>query len=143
MNEKEKKAIEYIKELDITRIFYDNPPSDNHVSMGGAIEILLNLIENQEAEIEENHKQENGKLRERVKELEEKLEKINKQLDLDYVDNNYIPVSLVKEKIEEYKKKSEEYEENKKDDFMGFWQMEFLKACHKLQAYEELLEKRK
>lgn len=53
--------------------------------------------------IEESHRKENGELRERVKELEGELEKINKQLDLDYVDNNYIPVSLVEEKIEELK----------------------------------------
>ena len=36
----------------------------------------------------------------RNKDLEEEIEKINKQLDLDYVDNNYIPVSLVEEKID-------------------------------------------
>jgi hypothetical protein len=40
----------------------------------------------------------------RIQELEEELEKANKQLDLDYVDDNYIPKQKVKDKIEELKK---------------------------------------
>ena len=39
----------------------------------------------------------------RIQELEEKLEKANKQLDLDYVDDNYIPKQKVKDKIELHK----------------------------------------
>lgn len=39
----------------------------------------------------------------RIKELEEELEKANRQLDLDYVDDNYIPRQKVKDKIEEHK----------------------------------------
>lgn len=37
----------------------------------------------------------------RIKELEEELEKANRQLDLDYVEENFIPKQQVKEKIEE------------------------------------------
>ena len=37
--------------------------------------------------------------RKRIKELEAKLEEANKQLDLDYVDKNYIPKQKVKEII--------------------------------------------
>lgn len=44
----------------------------------------------------------------RIKELEKELEKANRQLDLDYVDDNYIPKQKVKDKIEEYNKKMEE-----------------------------------
>lgn len=44
----------------------------------------------------------------RIKELEKKLEKANKQLDLDYVDDNYIPKQKVKDKIEKYNRKMEE-----------------------------------
>ncbi len=40
----------------------------------------------------------------RIQELEEELEKANRQLDLDYVDDNYIPKQKVKDKIEELKK---------------------------------------
>lgn len=44
----------------------------------------------------------------RIQELEEELEKANRQLDLDYVDDNYIPKQKVKDKIEKYNKKMEE-----------------------------------
>lgn len=37
----------------------------------------------------------------RIQELEEELEKANRQLDLDYVEENFIPKQAVKEKIEE------------------------------------------
>ena len=37
----------------------------------------------------------------RIKELEEELEKAKRQLDLDYVEENFIPKQQVKEKIEE------------------------------------------
>ena len=39
----------------------------------------------------------------RIQELEKELEKANRQLDLDYVDDNYIPRQKVKDKIEEHK----------------------------------------
>lgn len=44
----------------------------------------------------------------RIQELEEELEKANKQLDLDYVDDNYIPKQKVKDKIEELKNEYDE-----------------------------------
>ena len=44
----------------------------------------------------------------RIQELEEELEKANKQLDLDYVDDNYITKEKVKDKIEKYNRKMEE-----------------------------------
>lgn len=37
----------------------------------------------------------------RIKELEEELAEFNKQLDLDYVDENYIPKQVVIDKIDE------------------------------------------
>ena len=36
----------------------------------------------------------------RIKELEEELEKANRQLDLDYVEENFIPKQVIKDKIE-------------------------------------------
>ena len=36
-----------------------------------------------------------------ISELEEKVEKYNKQLDLDYVDNNFISKDVIREKIKE------------------------------------------
>ena len=38
----------------------------------------------------------------RIQDLESKLEEANKQLDLDYVDKNYIPVEKVNNEIEKY-----------------------------------------
>lgn len=40
------------------------------------------------------------KYKARIKEVESKLKESNKQLDLDYVDKNYIPVEKVKEGLE-------------------------------------------
>ena len=51
-----------------------------------------------------------GEDKERIKELESKLEEANKQLDLDYVDENYIPKQKAKEmqaKIKELEAKLE------------------------------------
>lgn len=39
--------------------------------------------------------------KQRIQDLESKLEEANKQLDLDYVDKNYIPVEKVKEIVKE------------------------------------------
>ena len=42
------------------------------------------------------------KYKARIKEVESKLKESNKQLDLDYVDKNYIPVEKVNDEIEKY-----------------------------------------
>lgn len=52
----------------------------------------------------ENVLQERKQDKKRIQELEKELEKANKQLDLDYVDDNYIPKQKVKDKIEELEK---------------------------------------
>lgn len=99
-------------------------------------------------EIEENHRQENGKLRERVKELEEN---INKQKQLTEIvqtitdesikealiefEKDYIPVSLIKEKIEELK---QEYKIALEENSIKA----FILKCQ-IQALQELLERRK
>lgn len=58
-------------------------------------------------EIEESHRKENGELREKIKELEERLdETLNANLALAQGNADSIPVSLVEEKIEELKSKS-------------------------------------
>lgn len=56
----------------------------------------------------DNVLQEREQDKNRIKELEKELEKANRQLDLDYVDDNYIPKQKVKDKIEKYNKKMEE-----------------------------------
>lgn len=107
-------------------------------------------------EIEENHRQENGKLRERVKELEEN---INKQKQLTKIaqtitdesikealiefEKDYIPVSLVEGKIEELNNSIDLAIDNSK----GGLDEEFIEKGSKLLAQkkvlQELLEKRK
>ena len=52
----------------------------------------LDRIENILAELEQKDKQ--------IQELEEELEKANRQLDLDYVEENFIPKQVIKDKIE-------------------------------------------
>ena len=42
-----------------------------------------------------------NRLQTKIKDLQSKLEEANKQLDLDYVDKNYIPVEKVKEIVKE------------------------------------------
>ena len=85
-----------------------------------AIEHLIKAYKNLK-EIEESHRNENGRLRERVKGLEEN---INKQKQLTKIaqtitdesikealiefEKDYIPVSLVEEKIEELKEEIEQ-----------------------------------
>ena len=58
-------------------------------------EVVETLTEYGRKAIKQNVK----KLQNRIKELEAKLEKANKQLDLDYVDKNYIPKQEVKDLI--------------------------------------------
>lgn len=74
----------------------------------------------------------------KVKELEQEIEKINKQLDLDYVEENYIPKQAVIDKIGKLKN---EYDK-KYDLYMGYKiesreQQDILKQMEILQ---ELLE---
>lgn len=52
----------------------------------------------------------------RIKELEEELAEFNKQLDLDYVDENYIPKQVVIDKIKENSNIEKEIEEKIKEE---------------------------
>lgn len=97
-------------------------------------------------EIEQIHRQENGELRERVKELEEE----NQQLEAikDEAIRRYnlesIPTSLVKEKIEELKPIINKYEKQIENDEETDLSYEEIRdyAC-RIQVLQELLEKRK
>lgn len=103
-------------------------------------------------EIEESHRKENGELREKVKQLEEENKTLNErnqylvkyraklEKELYESNENYIPVSLVKDKIEEYDKQRIKME---KDDIgVGFTlgkEWSDLKA--KIEVLQDLLEK--
>ena len=62
--------------------------------------VVLELLERHKEYLAEREQKDK-----RIKELEEELEKANRQLDLDYVEENFIPKQQVKEgleKIEDY-----------------------------------------
>lgn len=97
--------IERIAKLITTK--FNNDYSIDNVDKE-AIEELLKAYKELK-EIEESHRKENGKLRERVKELEEWNEYYRKEmLSKEYIKLNYIPKSKVEEKIGELNKQLEE-----------------------------------
>ena len=88
--------IERIAKLITTK--FNNDYSIDNVDKE-AIEELLKAYKELK-EIEESHRKENGKLRERVKELEEWNEYYRKEmLSKEYIKLNYIPKSKVEETI--------------------------------------------
>lgn len=105
---------EDLKDIELFIDFCRAPYNFEHESDAKSYKELSNKIEHlikaykDLKEIEENHRKENGKLREKVKQLEEE----NQQLEAikDEAIRRYnlesIPTSLVKEKIEELKNKS-------------------------------------
>ena len=110
-----KEAIERIAKLITTK--FNNDYSIDNVDKE-AIEELLKAYKELK-EIEESHRKENGELREKVKQLEEENKTLNErnqylvkyraklEKELYESNENYIPVSLVEEKIEELKEKGE------------------------------------
>ena len=101
-----------------------------------AIEELLKAYKELK-EIEESHRKENGKLRERVKELEEWNEYYRKEmLSKEYIKLNYIPKSKVEETIGELNKA---YEDSKDEN----GESEYYYPDYTIRVLEELLEKRK
>ena len=85
--------IKYVKEmLEIARVFFKAVKAETNYKDVDDV-AFCNAVEHILAEREQKD--------ERIKELEEELEKANRQLDLDYVEENFIPKQAVKEKIEE------------------------------------------
>lgn len=104
-----------------------------------AIEELLKAYKELK-EIEESHRKENGKLRERVKELEEWNEYYRKEmLSKEYIKLNYIPKSKVEEKIVELNKQLEE----DLQDEIKVNSNRFIIICQCKNCLQELLEGRK
>lgn len=125
--------IERIAKLITTK--FNNDYSIDNVDKE-AIEELLKAYKELK-EIEESHRKENGKLRERVKELEEWNEYYRKEmLSKEYIKLNYIPKSKVEEKIGEINKA---YEDSKDEN----GESEYYYPDYTIRVLEELLEKRK
>lgn len=127
------KEIERIAKLITTK--FNNDYSIDNVDKE-AIEELLKAYKELK-EIEESHRKENGKLRERVKEIEEWNEYYRKEmLSKEYIKLNYIPKSKVEEKIGELNKA---YEDSKDEN----GESEYYYSDYTIRVLEELLEKRK
>ena len=96
---------------------------------------LRNLIKEYKnlKEIEENHRKENGELREQVKELEEDLTSVYLKGIYDERDKW---IALVKEKIEEINKA---YEDSKDEN----GESQYYYPDYTIRVLQELLEKRK
>lgn len=139
-----KENIERIAKLITTK--FNNDYSIDNVDKE-AIEELLKAYKELK-EIEESHRKENGELREKVKQLEEENKTLNErnqylvkyraklEKELYESNENYIPVYLVEEKIEEYTKLLK--------NCNRFSDIDRIKAINeRIIAYKELLEKRK
>ena len=127
--------IERIAKLITTK--FNNDYSIDNVDKE-AIEELLKAYKELK-EIEESHRKENGKLRERVKELEEWNEYYRKEmLSKEYIKLNYIPKSKVEEKIVELNKQLEE----DLQDEIKVNSNRFIIICQCKNCLQELLEKR-
>jgi hypothetical protein len=104
MNEEEKKAVEFVKKR--TKELKKYAKRENELVYD---DIILNLIEK----------------------LQKENEEYSKQLDLDYVDKNYIPIQKVKDKI----RKNEEIIDISNDGDL------IHELYQKNKVYEELLDK--
>ena len=139
-----KENIERIAKLITTK--FNNDYSIDNVDKE-AIEELLKAYKELK-EIEESHRKENGELREKVKQLEEENKTLNErnqylvkyraklEKELYESNENYIPVSLVEEKIEEINKA---YEDSKDEN----GESEYYYPDYTIRVLEGLLEKRK
>ena len=116
MNEEEKKAVEFVKKR--TKELKKYAKRENELVYD---DIILNLIEKlqkeneswksyseelEEEQIEKNNK--NCELEFEVEKLQKENEEYSKQLDLDYVDKNYISKEKIENTIEELKGKLED-----------------------------------
>lgn len=109
------KNIDNIEEvpIDILRAMYKDILSDytrqkqmneEHQKENGELRQAINTVEKEKADWIRAYQEEKDsqfELLKRIQELEEELEKANKQLDLDYVDENFIPKQVVIDKLDE------------------------------------------
>ena len=68
----------------------------------------------------------------KIKELEAKLEEANRQLDLDYVDKNYVPVKKVKDELKRAEKENEPCEKYEKESRMYWINQGVISLCRRL-----------
>lgn len=153
------------EELGIHILLQDDEEEAIKIVLGN-LEILSDMQRSADRElkrqkqINEEHQKLNGELREKVKELEENIEKIsesssnNEELieklnsgetftvnQLGFIKKNFIPKQKIKDKVEEIRHKKEEYEEKGEGlQINDFFHRKFIEATHKIRALEELLQ---
>lgn len=150
MNEEEKKAVEFVKKR--TKELKKYAKRENELVYD---DIILNLIEKlqkeneswksyseelEEEQIEKNNK--NCELEFEVEELQKENEEYSKQLDLDYVDKNYISKKKIEDTIEELKGKLEDIskrrEKSKTKEETVLWCLE-IRTDERIKTLQELL----
>lgn len=155
MNEEEKKAIEFVKKR--TKELKKYAKRENELVYD---DIILNLIEklqkennklnikldDKEAEIQilkDDIKADDIEYKHVIEILKKENEKYSKQLDLDYVDKNYISKQEIKDKIEELKGKLEDIskrrEKSKTKEETVLWCLE-IRVDERIKTLQELLE---
>ena len=116
MNEEEKKAVEFVKKR--TKELKKYAKRENELVYD---DIILNLIEK----------------------LQKENEEYSKQLDLDYVDKNYISKQKIKDEIEELKGKLEDISKRReksktKEEETVLWCLE-IRTDERIKTLQELL----
>lgn len=155
MNEEEKKAIETLKSWKDYNIRNKNKllEADEIIKIQ---ETILNLIEKlqkeneswksyseelEEEQIEKNNK--NCELEFEVEKLQKENEEYSKQLDLDYVDKNYISKKKIEDELEELKGKLEDISKRReksktKEEKTVLWCLE-IRTDERIKTLQELL----
>lgn len=165
MNEEEKKALRVINartrrlldELEIEKEdMLDEPRIAYLMQEIRANKTILNLIEKlqkeneswksyseelEEEQIEKNNK--NCELEFEVEKLQKENEEYSKQLDLDYVDKNYISKKKIEDTIEELKGKLEDISKRReksktKEEEIVLWCLE-IRTDERIKTLQELL----
>ena len=151
MNEEEKKAVEFVKKR--TKELKKYAKRENELVYD---DIILNLIEKlqkeneswksyseelEEEQIEKNNK--NCELEFEVEKLQKENEEYSKQLDLDYVDKNYISKEKIEDTIEELKGKLEDISKRReksktKEEETVLWCLE-IRTDERIKTLQELL----
>lgn len=131
MNKEEKKAIEYYQNKEVS------------FSVDFDTEKLLKALGITEKDSFENHQIRFKTLLNLIEKLQKENEEYSKQLDLDYVDKNYISKQKIKDEIEELKGKLEDISKRReksktKEEETVLWCLE-IRTDERIKTLQELL----
>lgn len=131
MNEEEKKAVEYYQNKEVS------------LSVDFDTENLLKALGITEEDSFENHQIRFKTLLNLIEKLKKENEEYSKQLDLDYVDKNYISKKKIEDTIEELKGKLEDISKRReksktKEEETVLWCLE-IRTDERIKTLQELL----